>query len=85
MRQSTTLFFGNLPYGVTERELEDVVADFRPVNVSVGFNYRTNQSKGFAFVEFETRRDAEDAFRKFDVFFLFVGNFVERAFAWEES
>jgi len=38
--------------------------------VVVGINKRTGQSKGYAFVEYEDRRDAEEAFQRFQGFTL---------------
>lgn len=37
-------------------------------SITVPMDINTNKNKGFAFVEFEDRRDAEDAFEKFDGF-----------------
>lgn len=37
-------------------------------SVTVPMDQVTNKNKGFAFVEFEDRRDAEEAFEKFDSF-----------------
>jgi len=66
-RTSTTLFVGNLPYMFRERDVAEVFERCGRIrNVTVGVNRRTGQSKGYAFVEFEDRRDAEDAFDKFD-------------------
>jgi len=66
-RTSTTLFVGNLPYMFRERDVAEVFERYGRIrNVTVGINRRTGQSKGYAFVEFEDRRDAEDAFDKFD-------------------
>jgi len=66
-RSSTTLFIGNLPYMFRERDVAEVFERCGRIrNVTVGVNRRTGQSKGYAFVEFEDRRDAEDAFDKFD-------------------
>lgn len=65
-RHSTCLFVGNLPYHFRERDLEDYFGRCGRIrNVTVGINRRSNQSKGYAFVEFEDRRDAEDAFEKY--------------------
>jgi len=52
-----------LPYHFREREAAEVFERYgRLRNISVGVNRRTGQSKGYAFVEFEDRRDAEEAF-----------------------
>jgi RNA recognition motif-containing protein len=60
------LFVGNLPYHFRERDLADYFGRCGRIrNITVGFNRRNNQSKGYAFVDFEDRRDAEDAFDKY--------------------
>lgn len=62
-RNSTTLFVGNLPYHFRERDVGEYFERAGRVrSIKVGLNYRTGESKGYCFVEFETRRDAEDAF-----------------------
>jgi len=66
LRTSCTLFIGNLPYHFRERDVAEYFERCgRLRNVTVGINRRTGQSKGHAFVEFEDRRDAEDAFERF--------------------
>jgi len=68
---SKTLFIGNLSYNIRERELYDIMRRYGSVrNVTVGYNRRTGGSRGYAFVEFESRRDAEDAFSKFQGYSL---------------
>ncbi|ORY08100.1 RNA-binding domain-containing protein [Basidiobolus meristosporus CBS 931.73] len=58
---STTLF--------RERDVADLFERFgRLRNVTVTIDRYTNRNKGFAFVEFEDRRDAEDAFDKYHNF-----------------
>lgn len=70
-RRSTTLFIGNLPYTFRERDVADYFERCgRIKNITVGVNPRTGQSKGYAFVEFEDRRDAEDAYERFDNYSL---------------
>jgi len=65
LRESTTLFIGNLPYHLRERDVADYFGKCgRLRGVTIGFNKRTGQSKGYAFVEYENRRDAEDAYHK---------------------
>jgi RNA recognition motif-containing protein len=64
--ESTTLFVGNLPFNIRERELEDIFAKNGKLrHVKVGFNPRTGTSYGYGFVEYMDRRDAEEAFKKY--------------------
>jgi len=66
LKNSCTLFIGNLPYHFRERDIAEYLErSGRIRNVTVGYNKRTGQSKGHAFVEYEDRRDAEDAFERF--------------------
>jgi len=65
-KESSTLFVGNLPYQFRDND----VADFfeksgRLTNITVGLDKHTGQSKGYAFVSFADRRDAEEAFKKY--------------------
>lgn len=62
MAESSTLFVGNLPYHFRERDVADYFERCgRLRNITVGINRKTGQSKGYAFIEFESRKDAEDA------------------------
>ncbi|KAH3759002.1 RNA-binding motif protein, X-linked 2 [Pelomyxa schiedti] len=64
---SRCLFVGNLPYSFKERDLTDLFERCGAVkNVTLGFNKQTGQSKCYAFVEFEDRRDAADAISKYN-------------------
>ena len=64
---SACLFVGNLPYSFRERDVIEYFERCSPIrNITVGFNRRTGQSKGYAFVEFEHRHDAEDAFDRYN-------------------
>lgn len=63
---SSCLFVGNLPYSFRDRDVAEYFERCGPVrNITIGINRRTGQSKGYAFVEFEHRHDAEDAFDRF--------------------
>lgn len=61
------LFIGNLPYGATEADLR---AHFSPVaepsHVVMPVDRETGRPRGFAFVEFAERPQAEQAIQRFD-------------------
>ena len=61
------LFIGNLPYGASEADLR---AHFAPVaepsHVVMPVDRETGRPRGFAFVEFAERPQAEEVIRKFD-------------------
>jgi RNA recognition motif-containing protein len=58
------LFIGNLPYDVTEAELRAHFAAVGPlVSLALPTDRDTGKPRGFAFVEFRERADAEDAIR----------------------
>lgn len=60
-RNSASVFVGNLPFEATEEELREVVEKIGPVqSIRMGVD-RERKSKGFAFVDFETREDAKRA------------------------
>lgn len=56
------VFVGNLPWEVTEEELQDLFADAgQVVSVKVVTDKGTGQPKGFAFVEMASDADARKA------------------------
>ncbi|CAG8697633.1 1369_t:CDS:2 [Ambispora leptoticha] len=68
-RDSTTLYVGNLPYAFREQDVADMFERYgRLRKVTVQLDHYTGRNKGFAFVEFEDRRDAEDAYDKYNGF-----------------
>jgi len=71
LKNTCTLFIGNLPYHYRERDVAEYFERCGRLRlVTVGYNKRTGQSKGHAFVEYEDRRDAEDAFERFQGYSL---------------
>jgi RNA recognition motif-containing protein len=59
------LFVGNLPYDVTEAELRAHFAAIGPLSyLSLATDRDTGKPRGFAFVEFSARADAEDAIHR---------------------
>ncbi|XP_038988688.1 serine/arginine-rich-splicing factor SR34-like [Phoenix dactylifera] len=60
-RSSRTLYVGNLPGDIREREVEDLFYKYGPI-VDVDLKIPP-RPPGYAFVEFEDPRDAEDAIR----------------------
>ena len=61
------LFIGNLPYGATEADLR---AHFAPVvepsHVAMPVDRETGRPRGFAFVEFADRTQADQVIQRFD-------------------
>jgi RNA recognition motif-containing protein len=61
------LFVGNLPYDVTESELSQLFsAAGTPASVRLPIDRETGKPRGFAFVEFAERAQAEEAIRRFN-------------------
>ena len=59
------LFVGNLPYDVTEAELRAHFAALGPLSsLALPTDRDTGKPRGFAFVEFQERADAEEAIRR---------------------
>ncbi len=62
----TRLFVGNLAYQTEENDLQDYFAQAGAVtSVNVMFDKVTGKSRGFAFVEFATRRKPPRAVEQF--------------------
>lgn len=61
------LFVGNLPYTATEAELREHFSAAGPVShLSLPTDRETGRPRGFAFIEFNDRSQAEDAVRRFN-------------------
>jgi cold-inducible RNA-binding protein len=64
---SVRLFVGNLPYDVTEIELRELFAPAGTLtSVVIPVDRETGKRRGFAFVEFADRAQAEEATRRFN-------------------
>jgi len=56
------LFIGGLPYGITETQLMDLFSGYGSVvSAKLIMDHFTGQSKGFGFVEMETRGEGHKA------------------------
>ena len=56
------LYVGNLPYTVSNRELEELFADYgNIISAKVITDARSGRSKGFGFVELEAQQEGERA------------------------
>ncbi|HSB11951.1 MAG TPA: RNA-binding protein [Blastocatellia bacterium] len=61
------LFVGNLPYNATEATLREYFSAVGPLSyVSLPTDRTTGKPRGFAFVEFGDRAQAEEAIRRFN-------------------
>lgn len=64
---SVRLFIGNLPYTATEDDLRSHFATVgTPTQIVRPLDRETGRARGFAFVEYADRAEAEAAIRKFD-------------------
>ena len=62
----TRLFVGNLSYQTMENDLQDYFSQVGSVNsVNLMLDKMTGKSRGFAFVEFANREDADKAIEQF--------------------
>ena len=56
------IYVGNLPYSVTENELQTMFGEFGEVSsANIITDRYTGQSKGFGFVEMASQEEAEEA------------------------
>ncbi len=61
------IYVGNLPYTATEEELRSMFEEHGPVSrVNIINDRETGRSKGFGFVEMESKADGEDAIKAID-------------------
>lgn len=61
------IFVGNLPFKVTEAELEEMFSRAGTVvSVAMPVDRETGRKRGFAFVEMETQEQAEAAVKEFN-------------------
>lgn len=59
------LFIGNLPWSVTEEQLQDMFAAIgNLVSCKLIMDKYSGKSKGFAFVEYDDEKDAEKAIKE---------------------
>jgi RNA recognition motif-containing protein len=59
------LYVGNLPYSMTESELEELFAEYGTVStVNLIMDQFTGQSKCFGFLEMPTQAQAEEAIKR---------------------
>ena len=61
------LYVGNLPFNVTEEELREHFSTIGPLShLSIPTDRETGKQRGFAFVEFKDRAQADEAIRQFN-------------------
>ncbi len=65
------IYIGNLSYAVTEGDLQAMFAEFGEVQeAKVIKDHRTNQSKGFGFVEMPSNAEAHQAIKALNGTFI---------------
>lgn len=64
---STTLFVGNIPFAWVEKDVIEMFGEFGPIStVSIPENRHSMRNKGFCFVHFENKANAEEAFARYN-------------------
>ena len=64
--ESTTIWLGNLPYDFVEQDIWEMFGSFGKVEkVTVPMDRRTGKNKGFAFIQFNEKREAQVAYEHF--------------------
>lgn len=62
-----SIYVGNLPYEVTEQELNEVFSDYGTVKrVTIPVDRETGKVRGFGFVEMETESEESPAIEALD-------------------
>lgn len=61
------IYVGNVSYDLTEKELEELFAEFGSVSAARIITDRmTGRSKGFGFVEMDNKAEGEEAIKQLD-------------------
>ena len=56
------LYVGSLPFSITQEALEALFSQYGPIeSVVIIKDHETGRSKGFGFVEYQTKEDADKA------------------------
>jgi cold-inducible RNA-binding protein len=60
------LYVGNLPYSCSEEDLKEIFSEFNTSSVKLIIDRETGRSKGFGFVEIDSKEEAERAIKTLD-------------------
>jgi cold-inducible RNA-binding protein len=60
------LYVGKLPYSYTEEDLKNLFVDFTTSSVRLVIDRETGRSKGFGFVDIDSKEDAQKAIQVLD-------------------
>lgn len=60
------LYVGNLPYSCSEEDLKNLFSDYETSSVKLIIDRETGRSKGFGFVEIDSKEQAQKAMQALD-------------------
>lgn len=60
------LYVGNLPYSFTEDDVKNIFSEFNVASVKLIMDRETGRSKGFAFVDIDSKEEALEAIEQLD-------------------